>query len=125
MNPRFLTVEFVLRLHFEQIEEFGGAHGVRDQGLLESAVAAPMATFGGEFLHGDLYEMAAALCFSLVSNHPFVDGNKRIGAEAALVFLAVNGIKVPPKDPDSFEALILAVASGTAGKDEVAAYFRS
>ncbi len=90
--PDFLQVEDVLLFHRDQIDLYGGEHGVRDMGLLESAVAQPNAGFGGQYLHEDLFEMAAAYLFHLVKNHPLVDGNKRIGAVSALAFLKLNGV---------------------------------
>ena len=87
----FLTCERVLRLHAELIGKYGGTPGVRDPGLLESAIAMPQSSFGGQFLHGDVVEMAAAYLFHIVQNHPFLDGNKRTGAASAIVFLAING----------------------------------
>jgi death-on-curing protein len=86
-EPEFLTVEDVLELHARSLDRFGGGEGIRDRGLLESAVAAPQAGFGGQFAHSDLYEMAAAYAFHIAQNQPFVDGNKRAGLGAALVFL--------------------------------------
>lgn len=83
----FLTVDEVLELHLEQIELFGGSAGARDLNLLESAVAQPSQQFGGEYLHEDVPAMAAAYLFHIVSNHPFIDGNKRTGTDAAIVFL--------------------------------------
>src|SRR5205807_4774635 len=76
-QPRFLVLEEVLRIHAHQIEQYGGSFGVRDAGLLLSAVAAPQASFAGGFLHGTPFEMAAAYLFHLARNHPFLDGNKR------------------------------------------------
>src|SRR5687767_10360587 len=90
MEPRFLSLARVLRLHRSSIDHYGGDPGVRDMGLLESAIAQPRASFGGEYLHADLAAMAAAYVFHLVSNHPFVDGNKRTGALAGYVFLVMN-----------------------------------
>jgi death-on-curing protein len=107
--PRFLLIETVLALHAEQIGVFGGMHGTRDRGLLESALAQPEATFEGEYLHLSLHEMAAAYLYHVVRNHPFLDGNKRTGYVAALVFLAVNGA---PTD-DEFEELYDVTASTT------------
>ena len=80
MEPRFLSVADVLGFHEDQLANYGGAPGVRDMGLLESAVAMPMAGFGDQYLHADLFEMAAAYLYHIVCNHPFVDGNKRTGA---------------------------------------------
>ncbi len=122
MNPEFLDVDDVLELHATLIVEHGGSDGIRDRGLLESAIAQPMASFGGEFLHQDLFEMAAALLVSLVGNHPFVDGNKRTGLAAMLMFLELNEYSV-----DESHALVditLAVASGSMSKAQVAQLLR-
>jgi death on curing protein len=120
----FLSVDDVLSLHADQVALYGGDPGIRDLGLLESAVAQPRATFGGQFLHKDLFEMAAAYMFHLVQNHPFLDGNKRTGAVAALVFLDFNGIEInAPKG--SIYGLTISVATGQAGKREIAEFFRN
>lgn len=87
MQIRFLTLEEIIRLHAEQIEIFGGMHGIRDQGLLESALYEPQASFGGKYLHGNLFGMATAYAYSIIKNHPFIDGNKRTGIMSALLFL--------------------------------------
>lgn len=88
--PRFLTEKEVLEIHNYQTQRFGGAADLRDDGLLRSAVATPQASFGGNFLYADIFEMAAAYWISIVGNHPFVDGNKRTGAMSAAVFLELN-----------------------------------
>ena len=124
MTIEFLQVEDVLYIHRNQIELYGGAFEVRDRMLLESALAQPQATFGGSFLHGDLFDMAAAYLFHLVQNHPFVDGNKRAGAVAALTFLDWNGVKISP-DEDGLVEITLQVASSQAGKQDVAEFFRA
>jgi death-on-curing protein len=123
-HPDFLSLEDVLQLHARQLAKYGGATGIRDAGLLESAVAAPMATFGGEFLYQDLFEMAAALIFGLASNHPFVDGNKRVAAAAGLVFLELNGVSALGYDEPILEELIMAVADGRTGKNAIAEFLR-
>ncbi|MCK4659796.1 MAG: type II toxin-antitoxin system death-on-curing family toxin [Phycisphaerae bacterium] len=87
MAPEFLRVDEILHVHQDQIERYGGHASIREVGLLLSAIAMPQASIGGEFLHHDLFEMAAAYLFHIVQNHPFVDGNKRTGAAVALVFL--------------------------------------
>ena len=110
---RRLSYEQVLRLHDALIEEFGGTAGIRDQGLLDSALNTPFATFGGRYLYTSLQAKAAQLGFGLVSNHPFIDGNKRIGAHVMLVFLALNGIELEYKQEDLID-IILEVASGQA-----------
>ena len=87
MEPLFLTVDEVLEIHSQQIELYGGSEGIRDFAPLESAIATPQATFNGEFLHPDIPAMAAAYLFHLCQNHAFVDGNKRVAANAAITFL--------------------------------------
>jgi death-on-curing protein len=119
----FLGLEDILSLHADQMALYGGEHGVRDLGLLESAIAQPRATFGGEFLHKDLFEMAGAYLFHIVQNHPFFDGNKRAGAVAALVFLDLNGVEVESPKGSLYD-LTMSVATGQAGKAQVADYFR-
>ena len=89
-----LSKNQVTALHSALIREFGGIDGIRDEGLLGSALAAPFQTFGGEPVYPSLQAKAAQLGFGLIRNHPFVDGNKRIGAHTMLVFLAVNGIEL-------------------------------
>jgi len=121
--PDFLTLEDVLLLHSDQVDLYGGEHGVRDLGLLESAVAMPQASFGGELLHKDLFEMSAAYLFHIVQNHPFIDGNKRTGAVAALVFLDLNGIEIDAPEGSVYD-LTMSVAKGDSGKPEIAAFFR-
>lgn len=123
MAPDFLSSEDVLEIHRDLIRDFGGSDGVRDMGLLQSAVAMPRASFGGEFLHTDLFEMAAAYLFHLARNHPFVDGNKRVGAAAALVFLEINGLRIEASNASLAETTI-AAAEGKASKSAVAEFFR-
>ena len=105
-ETKFLTLGQVIALHKLQIDEFGGLPGVKDEGLLASALGQPDSGFGGEHFHKDLYEMAAAYLFHLVKNHAFYDGNKRIAALAAAVFLQVNGLVVVANE-DEFEKLVL------------------
>ncbi len=124
MDPRFLAMDEVLALHSDQILRYGGSEGLRDPGLLSSAIAMPQASFGGDFLHPTLFEMAAAYLFHLTQNHAFVDGNKRIGLAAALVFLHLNGQAVESPDDDLF-SLVLRVANGAASKAEVAVFLES
>jgi len=123
-DPTFLTIEEVAEIHLNQIDLYGGSAGVRDHGGLESALAQPQATFSGQFLHADLFSMAAAYLFHLVQNHPFVDRNKRAGTVAALVFLDINGMQIEAEQ-DELVDLVLAVAEGKASKDAVAAFLRS
>ncbi|HON68678.1 MAG TPA: type II toxin-antitoxin system death-on-curing family toxin [Phycisphaerae bacterium] len=123
MSPIFLDLDMVLRIHRSLIDRYGGTEGLRDAGLLHSAIAMPQASFGGEPLHKNLFEMAAAYLYHLVQNHPFLDGNKRTGAAAAIVFLDLNGIEIEA-DEDGLVELTLRVASGQAGKAEIAEFFR-
>ncbi|MCL4195155.1 MAG: type II toxin-antitoxin system death-on-curing family toxin [Thermoguttaceae bacterium] len=120
----FLSTEDVLALHADLVDLYGGEHGVRDMGLLDSAVAQPRASFGGQFLHQDLFEMAAAYLYHLVQNHPFLDGNKRTGAVAAMVFLDLNGIDIDAPKGGLYD-LTMAVATGQVGKAEITAFFRT
>lgn len=122
-SPIFLDLDMVIRLHGSLIERYGGTEGLRDSGLLKSAIAQPQASFGNEYLHGDLFEMAAAYLYHLVKNHPFLDGNKRIGAASAIVFLAMNDVQIE-NDEDGLVDLTLAVATSEADKDQIAAFFR-
>jgi death-on-curing protein len=124
VEPTFLTIDEVLAIHRDQIARYGGAEWVRDWGLLQSAVAMPAATFGGQFLHGDLCEMAAAYLFHVVQNHPFLDGNKRVGAVAAYVFLALNDLRLTV-DNDTYAELVLTIARGAGPKSAVAEFFRA
>ena len=120
---RFLTLSEVLSILQDQISRYGGEFGVRDLGLLSSALAVPQATYGGTVLHDDLFQMAAAYAFHIYQNHPFLDGNKRVGMATALVFLHLNGIELT--DPEGkLYGMMMAVARGEKGKVEVTALFR-
>ena len=123
MSPVFLSVETIIEVHALHLERNGGLEGIRDKNLLDSAMAQPMATFGGAFLHEDLFAMAAAYLFHIVKNHPFVDGNKRVGLAAALSFLDVNGITLDQPSPQLYDATI-EVAEGRLGKEGLADLFR-
>ena len=112
-----LTVEIVREIHGEGIARFGGLEGVRDTALLESAVAAPQASFGGQSPYKDLAEVAAAYLFYFCRNHPFIDGNKRAALGACIVFLRLNGIE-PKGDGPEWEELALAVASGAIDREK-------
>ena len=122
MDITFLTVGDVLHIHRDQVSRYGGAGGLRDIGLLEAAVAAPAAGTSEGYLHGTIASMAAAYLFHIVRNHPFVDGNKRTGVVAALVFLDMNGVEFDA-DEAELERLVFAVADGSAGKDDASAFF--
>ena len=119
-----LSKEQVLRLHNALLETFGGTAGVRDDGLLESALNAPFATFGGQYLYPSVQAKAAQLGFGLVCNHPFVDGNKRIGMYVMLTFLEVNGIRLDCTNDEVVE-VGLAVASGAMDYEALLAWVRA
>ena len=120
---RFLSVDDVLTLYEDTLEKEGGLAGIREPGLLESAVLMPQQQFGGQYLHEGLPAMAAAYLFHIAQNHPFHDGNKRTAAMAALVFLDANGItNLPP--PDELEAITLSVAASETDKETLTEWFR-
>ncbi len=124
MEPVFLSLDEVLEIHQQQIERYGGSEGLRDAAGLESAVATPQATFGGEFLHTSIPAMAAAYLFHLCQNHPFIDGNKRAGANAAITFLLMNDWE-PTFDEEELVDLVLSIASGGLGKPRLIEIFES
>lgn len=115
---RYLTLQEVLELHRRVVDQSGGSHGVRDIGAVESAVAQPRQTFDGEELYPSLAQKAAALGYLLIQNHPFVDGNKRIGHLALEVMLVLNGFELVAST-DEQERVILNVASGTMHREEL------
>ena len=115
---RYLSLTEVIELHRRVVDQSGGASGLRDIGGLESAIAQPRMTFGGEDLYPTLIEKAGALCFSLVQNHPFVDGNKRLGHAAMEVFLILNRYEIQAS-VDEQEKLILGVASGQVSRESL------
>jgi len=119
----YLSVAQLEELHDTQISHYGGARGQKDRGALEAAAARPAMTFAGEDLYSDIAAKAAALMHSLVMNHPVVDGNKRVGAHAALLFLALNGARweIPSKN---LEELTLSVARGELDAESLAIWFR-
>ena len=123
-EPIFLGLDEVIEIHNDQIKRYGGRAGIRDLELLKSATAMPAVGFGGDYLHTDIYEMAAAYLFHIVRNHPFIDGNKRTGAVASIVFLMMNGIEIHA-DEDAFEKMVLSVAEGIVNKAEITGFFRS
>ena len=119
----YVTVGQVLELHRKVIEDTGGSGGLRDAGGLASAVSQPATTFGGMDLYPELWEKAAALGFSLILNHAFVDGNKRVGHAAMVALLRLNGANLVA-DIDDQERVILAVAAGEMEREEFAAWIR-
>jgi death-on-curing protein len=120
---KWLTVKKVLEIHDRSLLESGGDPGVRDQGLLESAVAQPRARFGGKDLYPDIADKAAALAFSLVRNHPFVDGNKRTGYAAMMMFLSRNGYTIVAPI-DEREWIFVSLAAGELEREELLAWVR-
>ena len=122
-DPCFLNLAEVIEVHADQIRRYGGRDGVRDFGLLESALAQPEASFAGEWLHPSLSDMAAAYAYHLCQNHPFIDGNKRTALACALVFLELNGSSV--RDPKGLlKDAMLDIACGTMQKTQFAQVLR-
>ena len=119
-----LSVEIVREIHQQAIARFGGSDGDRDLNMLESAVAAPQASFGGKSPFADLAELAAAYLFYLCKNHPFVDGNERTALGACIVFLRLNGVETPP-DSSRWEELTLTVAGSSIDREETTNQLRA
>ena len=113
-----------MQIHSDQINRYGGTPEIRSAELLESAIEQPRATFADSYLHAFPFEMAAAYLFHIVMNHPFVDGNKRTGTAAALVFLDWNGFAFEAR-PGELSELTLAVTASTLGKREIAEFFEA
>jgi len=105
-DPRFLSWAEVLHIHQEALERWGGLEGIRDPGALESAIAQPQVTFGGEFLHPDLFSMAAAYAFHISECQAFIEGSKRTGLLAAIVFLDLNGFRIPEREETLYNAML-------------------
>lgn len=118
-----LTVDIVKEIHAEALSNFGGGSGIRENSLLESAVAAPQVTIRGRSPFVDLEEVGAAYLFYLCKNHPFVDGNKRTALGAGLVFLRLNGVQVVP-DSDEWAKLTFAVADSSLDREETTRWLR-
>ena len=123
-GPDFLLLDEVLEIHRQQIERYGGSLGIRDPAGLESAVATPQATFGGEFLHATIPAMAAAYLFHVCQDHAFIDGNKRVGANAAITFLKINDWE-PAFGNEELVDVVLGVASGRVSKGQLTEIFVS
>ena len=122
-EPAWLSRKIVDTLHHEMVEEHGGAHGVRDDGLVESAIARPRNRWGYAQGEVDLPGLAAAYAYGLTKNHGYVDGNKRVGFMAAYVFLDVNGLEIDAPEPEVVE-LIEGVAKGEVSEEELAGWLR-
>ncbi len=121
---RYLSLEQVLEAHRQIIIESGGGDGVRDRGTVESAIAQPAMTFGGQELYPSLKAKAAALGFSLINNHPFVDGNKRIGHATMATFVRLNGFRISAP-VDEQEVFVLRLAAGEATREELVEWLRA
>jgi len=123
-EPLFLSLDEALAIHADQIRRYGGSHGVRDIGLLSSALALPQASFGGVRLHTSLAEMAAAYLFHIAQNHPFVDGNKRAALAAALAFLWLNAHRLEAGE-DELTQLVMKMAAGRLGKADATVFIHA
>ncbi|MEC4988328.1 MAG: type II toxin-antitoxin system death-on-curing family toxin [Oscillatoria sp. PMC 1068.18] len=122
--PKFLSLEQVIDIHQRQIDIFGGTAGIRDKGLLVSALAQPQASFFGELLHPTIHEQAAAYLFHLAKNHPFIDGNKRTSFAVTVVFLGLNGYRLNLVSVDAY-SLVIQVATGAISKAELALFLEA
>ncbi|HSW71562.1 MAG TPA: type II toxin-antitoxin system death-on-curing family toxin [Gammaproteobacteria bacterium] len=120
----FITVEDVINYHTQMINEFGGSHGIRDMGLLISAVEMPKATFVGQDLHASIFDKAAAYLFHIISNHPFIDGNKRTATATTITFLIANDIQLS-YDSFDFEEFVVSVAQGKLKKEEISEFLKN
>lgn len=121
MELRFLTLEDVLEIHTDQIKRYGGRLGIRERNLLLSAIAQPPSQFNGQYLHKSLQDKAAAYLFYICQNHPFIDGNKRVGLVSMLVFLDLNGESID-YDDQALEDLTFSVAKGKIKKEEISIF---
>jgi death-on-curing protein len=119
----FLTLAEVVGIHADQIRRYGGSAGIRYTDLLSSAVAMPYASFHGNLLHPDIFEMASAYAYHICQNHPFIDGNKRTALASALIFLELNGISISDKERKLYEVMV-SLASGDLDKAELAGILR-
>lgn len=120
---KYLTAEQVLFIHSRLIDETGGSHGIRDLGLLQSAIARPRATFGGEDLYSDIFHKAAALMESLIKNHPFIDGNKRAAISSTGLFLGINGYNLETSQKE-LEDFTLKMATGKTTVTDAVKWFK-
>ena len=124
MDIFFLTMDEVTAIHQDQLSHYGGSDGIRDARMLDAALAQPKSTFGGVYLHPDIYSMAGAYLYHIAANHPFIDGNKRTALVSALVFLELNGHGFEV-DEGTLERFVLDIADGKVTKNEVASFFKS
>jgi death-on-curing protein len=124
MEIYFLTLADVKIIHADQIRRYGGIQGIRDINLLDSALNYPQATFDQQYIHSDIYHMAAAYAFSLIKNHPFLDGNKRTGILVALLFLAYNDINLTANQEELYD-LTMQIAESKISEEKIALFFRN
>ncbi|MCC5598155.1 type II toxin-antitoxin system death-on-curing family toxin [Nostoc favosum] len=122
-TPRFLSISQVLDIHQDEINSFGGTSGVRDEGLLDSALAQPQATFGGELLHLTIHEQAAAYLYHLAMNHPFIDGNKRTAFAVMDTFITLNGYSLNLSQEQAYN-LVIQVVQKEISKEELSAFLK-
>ena len=120
-TPKFVTISQVLDIHQDEINSFGGTSGVRDEGLLDSALAQPQATFGGELLHPTIGEQAAAYLYHLAMNHPFIDGNKRTAFAVMDTFITLNGYSLNLSSEEAYN-LVIQVVQREMSKEELSAF---
>lgn len=123
MSIHFIPKEVVLTIQRDQVEEFGGTHGIRDENLLESALSQPKATFGGKYLHETIFDKAAAYGFHLCKNHPFIDGNKRVAFLVMYMFLRKNGWILKASEKDAYAAM-MDTASGNLSKKKLSEWLK-
>jgi len=123
-QPDFIEFDEILKIHEDQIRRYGGGAGIRDPNALVSAIEQPRATYGGEFLHPDLWSMGSAYIFHISENHPFLDGNKRTALVSGLIFLYINGIVIIDKN-ELLYPMMISVASGKSSKTEIANVLRN
>jgi len=123
MKIKFLTLEVVKAIHLNQINRYGGHHGLRDEKLLDSAINYPQVTFDKEYLHADIYHMAASYMYAIIKNHPFIDGNKRTGLMVAILFLAYNDIFITAQDSELYD-LTMAAAQSHIIETDLAIFFK-
>lgn len=117
----FLSIEEVIQIHDELVKNFGGLQGIRDMGLLISAIEMPKAMMFGEYLHESIYDKASAYLYHVIQNHAFLDGNKRTGSACALIFLYQNGHE-KKYDMKDFEEMVCQVAQGLLSKQEISKF---
>lgn len=122
----FITLQEIIEDHAEIIRKYGGAEGIRDIGLLASALEMPKSMMFGEYLHPTIYDKAAAYLYHIVCNHPFLDGNKRTGTMAALIFLRLNLVYIEFTEEQSFalEELVVSTAENKSTKKQIAKFFK-